>query len=176
MSQVKYKNLIHDKLHKAAFHEFSALQAQHSKVRDIPYIDLSLQQYLKSPEFSKEDCNLLMALRYHSIPGIKANFSSVNKNDISCPLLCNDLNQDDSQTHLMSCQSVLSRLDTKYFQQVKETKYSDIHGDLVSQKAAVRHLAILLEIRRKIIEELHSTTSGPSLDTAPPARQGSSGH
>ena len=100
------------------------------------------------------------------------------KNDISCPLLCDDLNQDDSQIHLMSCQSVLSRLDTKYLQQVKETKYSDIFGDLVSQKAAVRHLAILLETRRKILEELQSTTastSGPSLDTAPLACQGSSG-
>ena len=69
MGQIKYKNLIHDKLHKVPFHEFSALQAQHSKVSDIPYIDLSLQQYLKYPEFSKEDCNLLMALRSHSITG-----------------------------------------------------------------------------------------------------------
>ena len=78
----------------------------------------------------------------------------------------------------MSCQSFLSRLDTKYLQQVKENKYSDIYGDLASQKAAVRHLAILLETRKKIQEELQSTTestSGPSLDTAPSARQGGSG-
>ena len=40
-----------------------------------------------------------------------------------------DLNQEDNQIHLMSCQSLLSRLDTKYLQQVKETKYSDIYGD-----------------------------------------------
>ena len=89
-----------------------------------------------------------------------------------------DLNQEDNQIHLMSCQSLLSRLDTKYLQQVKETKYSDIYGDLVSQKAAVRHLAILLETRKKILEELQSTTastSGPSLDTAPSACQGGSG-
>ena len=73
----------------------------------------------------------------------------------------------------MSCQRLLSRLDTKYLKQVKETKYSDIYGGF-SQKAAVRHL----ETRRKILEELRLTTastSGPSLDTAPPASQKSSG-
>ena len=42
MSQIKYKNLIQNKLHKAAFHEFSVLYTQHSKVRDIPYIYPSL--------------------------------------------------------------------------------------------------------------------------------------
>ena len=53
MSQDNFKNLIHAKLRKAAFHEFSTLQVQHSKVRDIPYTKLSLQQYLKSPDFSQ---------------------------------------------------------------------------------------------------------------------------
>ena len=63
----------------AAFKEFTTLQAQHSKVRDIPYQVLSIQKYLKSREFSKADRDLLMALRSHSLKGIKANFLQSTK-------------------------------------------------------------------------------------------------
>ena len=57
----------------------------------------------------------------------------------------------------MSCQSILSRLDSKYKEQVKDIQYSYIYGDLHSQKAAVRHLSYLLDTRRKILEELQTT-------------------
>ena len=36
MSQIQYKSMIHKKLYAAALNEFTLLQAQHSKVRDIP--------------------------------------------------------------------------------------------------------------------------------------------
>ena len=119
-----------------------------------------------------------MALRSHSVKGIKANFSSINKEDMACPLKCDVSNPEDNQIHLMSCESICSRLDSKYIEQVKDIQYSDIYGDLSSQKAAVRHLSSLLDIRRTILEELQTTasTSGPSLDTPLPVRQGSSGH
>ena len=97
---------------------------------------------------------------------------------MACPLKCDDSNPVDSQIHLMSCQSISSRLDGKYIEEVKDIKYSDIYSDIHRQKAAVRYLSSLLEVRRTILEELQTSTvstSGPSLDTAPPARQGSSG-
>ena len=40
---------------------------------------------------------------------------------------------------------------------IKYIKYSDIDGDIHSQKVGVRHLSILMEIRRTILEELQST-------------------
>ena len=157
MSREQFKSLIHKKLYMAAFNELRAIQSQHSKVRDIPYKNLSLQQYMRCPDFSKEDCNLLMAFRSHSVRGIKANFSSIHKKDMSCPLVCDDSNIEDNQIHLMSCSKILSRLDSKYLQQVKDIKYCDIYGDLHSQKAAVRHLSILLDTRRTILEEIQTT-------------------
>ena len=165
MSRDQFKTLIHKSINSKAFQEFTTLQAQHSKVRDITYKGLSIQKYLKCPDFSKPECDLLMALRSHSVKGIKANFSSINKEDMACPLKCDVSNPEDNQIHLMSCESICSRLDSKYIEQVKDIQYSDIYGDLSSQKAAVRHLSSLLDIRRTILEELQTTasTSGPSL-------------
>ena len=118
-----------------------------------------------------------MALRSHSVKGIKANFSSINKEDMSCPLKCESPCPQDNQIHLMSCPAIVSRLDRVQIERSKHIKYPDIYGDIPVQKAAVRHLSILLDIRRTLLEELQTTasTSGPSLDTAPPASQGSSG-
>ena len=124
----------------SSLHKFISLQAQHSKVRDCPYKDLSIQKYLKSPDFSIEDCNLLMAFRSHSAKGFKANFSSIHKKDMSCPLKC-DSHHEDSQIHLMSCPSIFSRLDSKYMQGTKNIIYSDIYGEPHRQKTAVRHLS-----------------------------------
>ena len=162
----------------AAFEEYKTLQIQHSKVREIPYQVLAIQTYLKCRDFSKADSDLLLALRSHSVRGIKANFSSIHKEDMSCPLKCDTPSPEDSQIHIMSCLSICSRVDSKFIEQSKDILYSDIYGDIHRQKAAVRHLSSLLDIRRTLLEKLQSTasTSGPSLDTAPPARQGSSGH
>ena len=177
MSKPEFRLLIRNKLTEAALSEFTSLQAQHSKVRDIPYPAFSLQNYLKCPDFSKTDCDLLMALRSHSVKGIKANFSSINKEDMSCPLKCESPCPQDNQIHLMSCPAIVSKLDRDQIERSKHIKYPDIYGDIPGQKAAVRHLSILLDIRRTLLEELQTTasTSGPSLDTAPPASQGSSG-
>ena len=177
MSRAQYKSLIHKNIFASAFNEFRSIQAQHSKVRDIPYKGLTIQKYLKSPDFTIADCSLLMAFRSHSVNGFKANFSSIHKKDMSCRLKC-DPNQEDSQFHLTSCSSIFSRIDSKYIQETKYIEYSDIYGEPHSQKTAVRHLSTLLEVRQTILDELQSTTpstSGPTLDTAPPASQGSSG-
>ena len=45
MSQAQFKSLIHKQIYTAAFNEFTALQAQHTKVRDCPYKDLYIQKY-----------------------------------------------------------------------------------------------------------------------------------
>ena len=105
---------------------------------------LSIQNYLKCRDFSKDDCDLLMAFRYHSVRGTKTNFSSIHKENMACPLKCDPSNPDDSQIHLMRCQSIISKLDGKYIKEIKDIKYCDIYSAIHSQKAAVRYLSSLL--------------------------------
>ena len=97
---------------------------------------------------------------------------------MSCPLKCEGSNHEDNQIHLMSCKSIFARLDRKYIRQTQNIKYTYIYREPHSQREAARHLSTLLDVRRNILEELQTSTastSGPSLDTAPPASQGSSG-
>jgi hypothetical protein len=78
----------------------------------------------------------------------------------------------------MSCKSIFARLDKKYIWQTQNIKYIDIYGEPHCQREAARHLSTLLDVRRNILEELQTSTastSGTSLDTAPPASQGSIG-
>ena len=62
----------------------------------------------------------------------------------------------------MSCLSICSRLDSKYIEQVKDIQYSDMYGDLQSQKTAVKYLSSLLDIRRTILDELQTATASTS--------------
>ena len=77
-----------------------------------------------------------MVLRSHSLRGIKANVSSVHKIDMACPLKSDFSNHEDNQIHLMSCKTILSRLDSKYIEQVQDIKKTGIYGDLHSHKVA----------------------------------------
>ena len=106
-------------------------------------------------DFSIEDSSLLMAFRSHSVNSFKANFSSIHKRDMSCPLKC-DSHHEDIQIHLMSCTSTFSRLDSIYIEETKYIKYSDIYGEPNSQMTAVRHLSTLLDVRKTVLEEIQA--------------------
>ena len=86
MSKQQFKNHIRDNIKKkSTFENLQDIQKRHSKVKDIIYTDLQTQEYLGSLKFSNIDCELLIALRSHTLRGIKCNFPSIYKKDLSCP-------------------------------------------------------------------------------------------
>ena len=130
---------------------------------------------MKSPQFSNSDSELLFALRSHTKRGIKGNFPSFYSNDISCPLKCNETKPEDCQSHLLNCERILARLNND---KTDTVQYTDIYGCLTKQKDVVRLYAKLFKIREELLRidsSLAAPTSGGSLDTAPPAGQGSGG-
>ena len=63
----------------------------------------------------------------------------------------------------------------RHFNMQQGYKISEYFMGLHSQKKAVRHLSSLLDIRRTLLEELQTaalSSSGPSLDKAPPGKPG----
>ena len=64
---------------------------------------------MTSPIFNNEDVNLLHALRSRSV-NVKNNFSSIYKNDRSCPLWESDI---DDQPDLLSCTVLTTRMKSK---------------------------------------------------------------
>ena len=70
-------------------------QETHSKIKDIVYTELKVQEYITSPIFTNEETNLLYALPSRSV-NVKINFRNKFQNNLLCPL-CQL--KDDNQAH-----------------------------------------------------------------------------
>ena len=178
MTKSQHKLSIRKLIKAAAFKELSEIQAGHIKVNIIVYKSLDTQEYLLSSQFSNEEAKILFALRSHSIRGIKANFSSANKENIYCPLKCDTTPMIDEQRHLLVCKVICSSLSISQLEALKTTQYEDIYGSIHKQKEAVIVFRWLLALRQKLLDHLQTSppaASGATLVTALPASQESGG-
>ena len=164
-----FKRYLKQKIRDAVFSELSNIQAGHSKVRDIVYTNFKIQPYLNHPSFSNSDCKILFALRSHSLRGIKGNFSSINKEDMSCPLFCDNIKPQDDQPHILVCKKLLGQLSSKDLEATTLSEYNHIYGSLEEQKSVVSTFRTLLKVRENLLEEGSTPASGSSLVTAPQA-------
>ena len=104
MSKLAYKQKIKGKIKAAALQYLREQKQKHSKVKEIEYKKLSIQNYILSPLFSNEEVNLLYALRSRGTD-CKANFK--NKylhSNLLCPLCQGEI---EDQQHLVKCKKLL---------------------------------------------------------------------
>ena len=121
-----------------------------------------------SHEFNTQEVTLLTALRSHTVRNIKMNFSSWYKNDLSCRLKCQQIQQnqkEDSQQHLLLCPTLLSQLTQEQSKLIDGISYDDLYSDTARQKLAVTGFTWLLNIREKLIEAI-TPASGVTLVAA----------
>ena len=81
--------------------------------------------------------------------GIKANLSSMYRDNLSCPLLCGS---PDQQSHLMQCHVLLARLTVAEEETTKSASYTDIFGSVEAQLNVIMILSRLLEIRQGLLD------------------------
>ena len=81
--------------------------------------------------------------------------------NISCPLLCQENEAEDTQIHLLQCPVLLANLSKEEEEETRLIEYNDMYGSVERQKQLVRIMARVLEIRRKILD---GPTSGQTLD------------
>ena len=158
MTKSQHKLSIRKLLKATAFKELNEIQAGHIKVNSIVY---------KKPRHTR--AKILFALRSHSIRGIKANFSSANKENIYCPLKCDTTPMIDEQRHLLVCKSICSSLGISQLEALKTTQYEDIDGTIHKQKEAVIVFGRLLALCQKLLGDLQTSpaaASGGTLVTA----------
>ena len=149
-SQEQYKKIIKTNLEKAAFSCMIEKQQGHSKVRDIKYDILKMQPYLKSNKFSNEDVSTLVALRTHTVRGIRSNFKKMYNNNTLCPLLCSPSSlQQDTQEHLLVCSKLTNRNEVA----TNVISHDDIYGDVQKQKGAADIFKQLIRKRNKLLEK-----------------------
>ena len=180
MRKEDFKMHIKKKIQESALNELKEVQSGHIKVNSIVYQEFATQKYIKSSLFSNAENQLLFALRSHCVRGIKANFSSFHKNNMSCALACGSTTQIDDQQHILQCIPILMKLNSSDLKTTQNIKITDIYESVQQQKIFISIYSKLLEIRSNILESQFGTSpstpaSGESLDTAPPAGQGSGG-
>ena len=117
---------------------------------------------MTSPLFNNEEIFLLVALRSHTIRGIKKNFSTWYKPNLSCALGCSE---EDSQSHVLDCKPILEQLNPEQLETAKTVKYIDIYNCLEIQKVTVTVYSWLLNIRERLLEAA-IPASGTSLVAA----------
>ena len=81
-SKIQFKLYIKEKLKIAALKELKDRQDSHSKVRDIVYCELKIKTYITSNKFTNIMVNILFNLERSMTRNIKANFSSLFKENI----------------------------------------------------------------------------------------------
>ena len=100
--------------------------------------------------------------------GIKNNFPSFFKGNMSCKLNCQDLETIDCQEHILSCKTLISSLGIEHQVTLKEVKYLDVFGCTENLRKIVKLYVRLLEIREEILESLPMGNDiGPSITVTP---------
>ena len=164
MEETQYKEYIKKHVKETAFSHLKTIQGTHSKVNIIKYENFIVQPYLNNPNLTNIEVSQLIALRSHTLRGVKTNFSSWYKSDLSCPFKC--VNSQDTQEHILLCKPLLDDLPQEKRDAALLLNYNDIYGNTNQQIDAVKVFSGLLETREELLQKAKST-SGLSLDAAP---------
>ena len=89
---------------KAAFEYMIMEQKGLSKIKDINYDSLKIQDYLTSPNFNPKERNLLYSLRSRAHPA-RINYRKMNSSNLKCSLGCQE---DEDQYHIFEKCSFLN--------------------------------------------------------------------
>ena len=159
MKNQQFKDTIKSKVKDAAFKYLLQKKNTHTKMNNIRYSKLELQEYLNCPLFGTEQAQMLLALRTRTVRGIKSDFKGMFQ-DILCSLGCG--NPDTLQNILTY--TVLK----KYFKTdviaTENTVYEDIFStDVQKQKRITELYTKLFDIRENLINNPVKPT-GPCID------------
>ena len=81
ISKYEHPKEIKQKIRRAAFKHLQTLQVSHSKLKNIKFYTLKMQEYRCAPNMSKDDMALLFALRTRTVCGIRNDFGDMYQSD-----------------------------------------------------------------------------------------------
>ena len=114
---------------------------------------LQVQPYLRNGNLHNEEACTITALRSNCVKNVKSNFSSMHKDRIHCPLLCNSENPEiDTQEHLLTCKSLNIENPTKL-------TIDSANSDLPQQVDIGKIICKALKKRKKLLENIENGTT-----------------
>ena len=148
MSKFKFEQIIKEEIQLKVMAYLFALQNKHSK-SDKLILKSDMQPYLKSSEISTLNKQTLFKLRTKML-NIKANFSSVNKNNLQCSV-CKDMSTTENEEHLLVC-SVLA-IHPILKDDIGQVKFEDVYGEEQNELRTVKVFKQIMKIYHRMKNE-----------------------
>ena len=146
MTKKQFKKWVKSKIEKAAFEFLIEEKVSQSKICDIEYKKLEIQNYLKAAVFNNSEIELLFKLRSKTLE-LKSNYKKKYFNKLDCSL--KDCYFEENQEHLFSsCQILQNKLRVKD----KTVSYKDIFSrSTKKQNKVTKIFSKLLDIRTDLL-------------------------
>ena len=144
MSHDKLKKSVEKKIHLAAIKHLQVLAGKHSQSTKIAAEKFGKKAYLKDKRFTKEDCQILFALKTKMID-CKSNFSHLYENNMTCRI-CNDLESYEDEDHILVCKT----LNNEEF----DVSYEDVYSNVDKQYNVTQVFMKILRKRNVLIEAM----------------------
>ena len=142
ISEGKYRKMIDKKLHEHAIAHLKTLANTHSKSTKIAAEAFGKKDYFCDRRFTKEDVQLLFALRTKMID-CKSNFSNQYGNILTCRI-CHDIDSVEDESHILLCKTI----NTEEY----DVCYSDVFGNTNEQYKVTQVFKKVLRKRKIYIE------------------------
>ena len=143
MKKDTFKSYVDKKIDLAAFEYLQKLAKKHSKSEfSWTQSKLEKQGYLSDPRFSKQDVQLLFALRTRMID-VRSNFRNLHSNNLDCQT-CNQTCIED-ENHLLNCESLKN-------EESVENNFSQVYGSVDEQLNVVKNFKQILRKRETLLE------------------------
>ena len=153
-SKSAYKKWIKREVKKAAFESYLKERNALSKIKDVQYSELKIQDYLKDKMFNRSERKLLYALRSKCY-NAKQNFKSLYKNNMNCRFGCME---NESQEHILTQCTPVSGDSC--------IQYSDIFENVTKQKQSIKQFLVIDQLREDKLK--HLPGDGPARTLASP--------
>ena len=141
-SKLTFKTLVKIKAREIAFTYLNNKKATHSKLKNLFYVELEIQQYLKDKKITRKQAHILFRFRTR-MANYWDNFKGSQYNPV-CPV-CNDANSVDTQQHSFQCNVLAQYVEVN-------GKYEDIFYSKVDNKLA-ETVENITKLRENYIEK-----------------------
>ena len=160
LKKEKFAEIVKQQVKKAALAELLAKKDQHSKLSELTYTELKMQNYMKSDKhIHSGKVKSLFQFRTRMV-NVKCNFKNMYAN-LNCPL-CDNNNlllsstpltpSLDNQRHLLLCPVIQERCPD--IRNNISSKYEDIFGSSTEKMSNIIDLlSKALEIRKNLLEK-----------------------
>jgi hypothetical protein len=153
MTKKEYQTIIKSKIEAAALNDYKQSQQNHSKINQIEYYALQMQDYIKCNKFNDREVGIIFNLRAKTMWGFKACFKSMWNDDIKCKLGC--ANENDTIEHIYNC----AKIEVKG-KCASSATYIDLFRDTECQQKALSEFTRLNSIRDTLLDQ-ESGIPGP---------------